>query len=146
MVDSLMHLGYMSKAVDLMSDARLDYLLEKAHIRNEKNRITGMLLYANGSFLQVIEGPSSAIKNTFVRIRDDSQHHQIKVLFEEVIESRNFDNWTMGFRRLSTDEVSKAPGMNYLMQGGEDLHDYLSTQNESGKMLQNILLFFKRAA
>ncbi|MGH1487571.1 MAG: BLUF domain-containing protein [Cellvibrionaceae bacterium] len=146
MADSFMHLGYMSKAVDLMSDAQLDHLLEKARPRNEKKSITGMLLYADGSFLQVIEGPSTAVADTFTRIRKDSQHHQIKVLFEETIKNRNFESWTMGFRRLSTDEVGTAPGMNYFLQGNENLHDYLLSHNNSGKMLQNIFLFFKRAA
>jgi hypothetical protein len=146
MSEPIIHLGYMSKAVNLMSDAQLDRLLEKARFRNKQNSITGMLLYSDGSFLQVIEGPSSKIIDTFALIKKDQQHHNIKVLFEEPIQERNFEEWTMSFRRLSSDELVKAPGINHFLQGNESLHDYLSMHTNSGKMLKNILLFFKRAA
>lgn len=59
--------------------------------------MTGMLLYNAGTFMQTIEGPPNAIERLFQNIcRDNTHHHLIKVLDEEIKE-RQFGEWHMGF-------------------------------------------------
>ncbi|MGH1439269.1 MAG: BLUF domain-containing protein [Cellvibrionaceae bacterium] len=146
MSDTLFHIGYMSKSVRLMTDAGLNALLNKARINNEVTSLTGMLLYSEGSFLQIIEGPKPAVDNAFQHIQKDSRHQAIKVLFEEKIESRNFTDWTMGFKHLENDQIAHIPGMNAFLENGESLYDHLSVEKEFGQTLKSILLFFKKAA
>lgn len=147
MPEALVQLGYMSKAVHLMSDHQLDRLLNKARIRNKKNNITGMLLYADGSFLQVIEGGERAVKDTFTLIQKDIKHKDIKILFEDTIESRHFSEWSMGFRRLSSDsDMGMIPGMNNFLEVSQPLDEYLTSQPHSSTLLKNIFMYFKRVA
>lgn len=143
--DPLIHLGYISQATQLMRDRELDHLLERARERNEMNHITGMLLYAEGSFIQVLEGSASSVQQTFSMISADPQHKKIKVLFEEGLKSRHFHSWTMGFRRLDADEIAKAPGMNHFLQGSEPLSDFLIEQAKPARLIKEMFNFFKYA-
>lgn len=147
MSEALVQLGYMSKSTSLMSDQQLDHLLNKARASNKKNNITGMLLYADGSFLQVIEGNASAIKDVFAIIQKDSKHKDIKVLFEDNIAARHFSEWSMGFRRLSPErDIPRIPGMNSYLESAQSLDDYLTSQSQSSTLLRNIFMYFKRVA
>jgi hypothetical protein len=71
-------------------------------VRNNKRRgISGMMLYSEGNVMQVLEGESDAVRETFQTILLDVRHRGIFVLIEEEIESRNFASWSMGFRQLT---------------------------------------------
>ena len=54
----MIQLAYVSNASRLMSSASLSMLLRQARASNKRHDITGMLLYKDGSFLQVLEGPA----------------------------------------------------------------------------------------
>jgi hypothetical protein len=46
-------------------------LLALARITNLRNGVTGMLIHAEGSFLQVLEGPADAVQKTDAdKVRD----------------------------------------------------------------------------
>lgn len=88
---------YTSAAKELFSAERLEALLDKSFQANQRWQVTGMLLYNAGTFMQTIEGPPEAIEQLFKNIcRDNTHHHLIKVLDEE-IEERHFGEWNMGF-------------------------------------------------
>ena len=146
MPKDLVHMGYMSKAVTLMSDQQLEQLLLKARDRNNKYNITGMLLYADGSFLQVIEGDSKSVKNIFTIIEKDLKHSAIKILFKEPIPQRNFTQWSMGFRRLLNEDIEAIEGMNHFLHGSSTLDEYLSSNQQASTLLKNIFDYFKRVA
>ncbi len=146
MNEPLIHLGYISRSVELMSDAQLDELLDQARTANSDRSITGMLLYSDGSFFQVIEGSAQHVEDTFSSIKADPRHSSLRLLFKEEISNRNFSNWSMGFQRMSPAEISQISGINNVMQGNEALSDYLATDNEAGKMLKNVITYFKQSA
>lgn len=50
------HLIYTSYAIEPFDEAKLIELLKKARENNRLLDITGMLLYVNGKFMQVLEG------------------------------------------------------------------------------------------
>ena len=52
---------YLSKAIDVFSDHDLDQLLINCRRNNAAASVTGALLYHNGYFMQLIEGPLGAI-------------------------------------------------------------------------------------
>ena len=146
MNQSLIHLGYISRSQELMSDDQLDELLEQARSDNRSRSITGMLLYSDGSFFQVIEGLANDVEEIFKIISADSRHSNIRILFKEDIPNRNFHDWSMGFQRMSSAEVARITGINNVMQGQEPLSNYLETDSEAGKMLKNVITYFKQTA
>jgi hypothetical protein len=89
---------YVSTAVKPMSDDDLVHLLREATARNERLEITGMLLYKDGHFMEVLEGDETNVRAVFADIEKDSRHKSIDILRSGPIESRNFPNWTMGFK------------------------------------------------
>ncbi|WP_188557330.1 BLUF domain-containing protein [Hymenobacter glacieicola] len=56
------HIVYQSSAVGLPTTAELKFLLRQSRANNQRLHITGLLLYSNGSFLQVLEGQAPAVR------------------------------------------------------------------------------------
>lgn len=78
-----------------MDALALARLLTKAERFNEKMEITGLLVFANRTFLQTIEGPSDAIGIVYNRISKDTQHASIRQFLDAPIEHRMYPNWAM---------------------------------------------------
>ena len=91
---------YVSGAAPPFSDADLDAILETSRRNNERDGITGMLLWADGSFIQILEGEETVLDLALKRIRNDPRHRNIMVLIEQEAQHRSFRDWSMGFKRL----------------------------------------------
>lgn len=96
----LIQLIYVSNAQNEMATAELESLLAVAARNNSACGVTGMLLYAHGSFLQILEGEATAVDTTFAHICRDPRHTNIFILAREAIGERSFARWSMGFRHL----------------------------------------------
>ena len=112
----LFHLIYVSTAVVPMTDHDLAQLLEQCRSRNEQNRITGMLLYKNGHFMQVLEGEEASVREIFRDIVKDKRHKSIDVLRAEFIQHRDFPDWTMGFANIDELDPSTIPGFTRFLE------------------------------
>jgi hypothetical protein len=104
----LFQLIYASKATRLFAEVDLRILLSSSRKRNEAEGITGILVYADGSFLQVLEGPKEAVLETFERITRDTRHKRVIRLARRDTEDRSFPGWSMAFRLAQSKEV---PGL-----------------------------------
>lgn len=92
-----------------------------ASVRNNKLRgITGMMLYADGNILQVLEGEKEVLLQTFRTIQADLRHHGILVLIEAEIAARQFASWSMGFRQLTPADLQKLPAAAQIFRARED--------------------------
>lgn len=107
---SLVQLIYVSTAHHELSDAELDEILAVSVRNNAQRAITGMLLYIDGCFMQVIEGEAQPVIDTLARIMADPRHHSITVLSEADTTEREFSRWSMGFKRLSAKDVDEREG------------------------------------
>ena len=106
---ALVHLIYVSTAITLYDDVELDKMLESAVRHNAPQQVTGMLLYGDGNFMQVIEGEGAAIDETYGRIVKDPRHKHILLLEHGPTEGRQFSQWNMGFRRLDRSDTATHP-------------------------------------
>ena len=77
-----------------------------------------MLLYARGSFMQVLEGEESAVAETMARIQADTRHHDIFELSHTPITTREFGTWSMGFRALTPADAATWPGYAQFFERG----------------------------
>lgn len=116
----LEHLIYVSSAVGEPDARALEAILDSAVKHNRANAVTGMLLYKEGSFLQVLEGPADAIGETFGRVERDPRHHDVTVILREPIVARSFGEWQMGFRLLGDRDAPSDPAFAPLFFGGFD--------------------------
>jgi hypothetical protein len=94
--DRLFQLAYESTAVRPMVANDFRELLQKARAKNKRLGITGLLLYAQGRFFQVLEGPESAVRSLYDTIRDDERHTNVETLLTTTITARTFPDWEMG--------------------------------------------------
>lgn len=91
-------LVYTSKARRKMSDNDINRILSISRINNSLYDVTGMLLYRDGTFLQVLEGHDATLSQTYARIRKDRRHFECRLLMEEAIVQRAFTGWEMAYR------------------------------------------------
>ncbi len=90
-------LVYASRALQPFGDDDLLQLLKAARARNDAHGVTGMLVFAAGSFLQLIEGEDEAVEVIWDRIRMDPRHTGLRVLKDGPARERLFAEWSMGF-------------------------------------------------
>lgn len=88
---------YFSSAIRVFEEKVLKELLEQSRRNNQRDGITGMLLYDSGTFIQYIEGPCEPLLACWERIKADPRHRGIIKVAEEPIEARLFADWSMGF-------------------------------------------------
>lgn len=112
---SLIRLVYVSSATQAFSQAALLALLEISRRNNEPAGITGLLLYRDGNFMQVLEGEDTAVTTTHARINKDERHDGLITLLKEPIPQRDFGDWSMGFRNLDSMEIRSVAGYNEFM-------------------------------
>lgn len=108
----LIHCIYSSAATREFTPAELADLLKKAREFNELHDLTGMLLYAEGSFFQVLEGPEEVVAALYENIEKDKRHEQVTKIIVEPIHKRSFAEWTMGFSNVSREDLAKIEGTN----------------------------------
>ena len=97
----LIHLIYISRAVRGIRGTDVDAILNDSRARNARTSVTGMLLFADDSFIQVLEGEEAAVADIFASIERDPRHRGVTVLVREHIKERHFAEWSMGFERMS---------------------------------------------
>lgn len=98
---TMFSLVYVSSATHLFTDQELIDLLKKSRANNQRQDITGLMLYKDGNFIQVLEGPEEAVLATFNKIALDPRHTGLVILSRQQIAERQFPDWAMGFRNAN---------------------------------------------
>jgi hypothetical protein len=113
----LMHCVYASAATRHFETAELTALLQAARKHNDGAGLTGMLLYTEGGFFQVLEGFPDAVEALYAKIEQDKRHDQVPKIVAEAVPSRSFADWTMGFSQVSRKELALISGTNEFFSG-----------------------------
>lgn len=103
-------LVYSSRASQSLQKEDLVAILEAARHKNQLHHITGMLVFANDEFLQVLEGEEEVIEKLFTTITEDPRNRDCRVLLDRAIEQRIFSDWSMGFREMEKADLTQRPG------------------------------------
>lgn len=88
-----------------MDKKQLEQILKECLEWNVPHHISGILIYLDGTFLQVIEGEGHAVDEIFEKISNDSRHIGVTKLLDEEIPSREFDVWEMSFRAINKEDL-----------------------------------------
>ena len=107
----MIQISYISSAKEPWSTQELLGLLQKCRESNAGNGVTGMLLYGNETFLQVLEGEEKAIDALVERISNDPRHTNFQILHRRTIQRRQYSDWSMGFKRVSDTELQHVEGL-----------------------------------
>ena len=110
----MLRITYISSESYKLSSDDLLAILGKCNKNNQRLGLTGMLIYGNGTFIQSVEGDEKIVKNTISKISSDTRHKDFKVLSEEIAEKRLYDEFNMGFERLTEDSISNITSLKSL--------------------------------
>lgn len=107
-------LGYVSSATSAVDRSALADILAAARRRNALERITGVLLYRDGRFLQLLEGEVPSVDGVYASILADPRHTDVRCVWTGHAAQRSFSQWTMGFRDLAEDPILDPAYLNLL--------------------------------
>lgn len=114
--EMLMQLVYESTEARPMSEEDLQSLLRTARAKNDELDVTGLLLYADGRFLQVLEGPKPAVRRLYATIREDPRHTDVDPLLTTTTAERTFPDWRMSLEHLGAS--SALDGLSSFLHSG----------------------------
>lgn len=132
---NLTQLIYMSAAAQPFTAADLTALLLKARAKNESLGVSGMLVYHEGSFLQILEGDDATVESLYSRIATDPRHTNCSRLLKSTIEERSFADWTMGFVNTKAKELQSLPGFTDFFGSGFSQTAFAADPSKSHKLL-----------
>jgi len=95
---------YISTATKLFDEEELKNLLVEARRKNHQLSVTGLLLYKDQSFIQLIEGPRKNVVALYEVIKCDLRHMKVRILLAQDKLERTFNSWSMGFFNLNQDD------------------------------------------
>lgn len=107
----LHHLVYQSSATAPLSEAELARLLAQSRAHNAAHGLTGVMLYSDGRFVQLLEGAEAPVRAVFARIARDPRHVGVVALADGPADHRLFTEWSMAYRAV--DRAALAPLTGY---------------------------------
>ena len=107
---------YISAATSDFREDDLDAMLATARRNNGASGITGMLLYAEGAFIQVLEGETEALDTTMERIRRNMGLDPLVYETDRLLMELSFGDWE-GHTFAELDALK--PGTSHLRDSGK---------------------------
>lgn len=105
----MLSIVYTSRARDAFTDEDLDALLGQSRANNDRLDLSGMLLFREGRFLQILEGPDDDLRRKMAAISGDPRHTDVTVLLDEPVDSRFFGRWTMRYESVDDQDAAELP-------------------------------------
>lgn len=101
----LSQLTYVSNRNSNCTDAEIEKILASCKKNNPHLEITGILLYSDSKFIQMVEGESKVILGLYDKIKTDKRHSNCMMISYGAIAEKSFPSWHMGARKLASNEV-----------------------------------------
>ena len=130
---------YSSSAAKKMLKPALYEILRHARKNNEARDITGLLVYSDENFLQILEGEKEAVYQLFDTISKDERHSSIQVLHDSDIEQRSFSNWRMAYATPSAKQLAQWAGLHNTTTVAETLSSLQSQPDRITEVISNLL-------
>jgi uncharacterized membrane protein (DUF373 family) len=103
---------YISTPTRPMTTDDLMDILNNARLNNVCIGVSGMLLYTGTEFIQILEGEEKVVEELLDTIKKDPRHRDFRIIEKKKITTREYAEWTMGFKRIDRDDLRDVPGLN----------------------------------
>lgn len=98
---------YSSQAADGLGADALQAILDTARTNNAALGVTGALIFYDGLFLQILEGPQGAVESLAVRIAADPRHSDMKIFHTAETDGRVFGDWRMAWLDPAPGDIAR---------------------------------------
>lgn len=95
-------------------------ILDWSRGHNRTLRVTGVMGFINGFYLQCLEGEESIVNTLLKQIGQDSRHSDLKILVNKPVFERAFPGWSMGL--LTWNDETKKIFQSFNLSGPVDLY------------------------
>lgn len=92
-------IAYCSNAVRTLSPEVIGDILDVSHRNNTRDGVTGVLIYHDRLFFQLLEGDRGLVKTCYRRICADRLHGALSLMLQADVDERAFPEWSMGLAR-----------------------------------------------
>ena len=110
-IEPMIQITYLSSATRAMSQGDLEDILKTARENNARLGITGMLLYGNKTFIQILEGEEGVVDELVKTIKRDPRHTNFQIVKKKPIDRHDYADWSMGFKRVSGEDFVAVKGL-----------------------------------
>ncbi len=101
----LSQLVYVSNRRPTCTSEEIEKILASCKKNNPPLNITGVLLYSDTKFIQLVEGDAKVITTLYDKIKLDSRHNSPLMLSYGPIKERSFPSWHMGSKKMAANNV-----------------------------------------
>jgi hypothetical protein len=101
----LSQLVYVSNRKPICTEQEIEKILASGKKNNPALNITGILLYSDTKFIQLVEGEYKVINALYDKIKTDPRHDQARLISMGPIQEKSFPSWHMGAKKLAGNEV-----------------------------------------
>ena len=105
-----------------------------------QDETTGILLYSDTKFIQLVEGDYKVIIELYDKIKTDSRHDQVRMISMGPIKKKAFPSWHMGARKIAGLEVDFKTIITE--EDEETFKSLLSGKEEDGQRVLGLLKKF----
>ncbi|MDF7815710.1 BLUF domain-containing protein [Hymenobacter sp. YC55] len=104
---AVFQLLYHSQATKPLGETEFYQLLSQARQGNAARQITGLLVYQQGYYVQVLEGPEAQVRALYARIEQDPRHTHVVTVYEAADRPRFFAHWRMALGHATVPVVAR---------------------------------------
>lgn len=117
----------------------LEDILEQAQANNPAQRITGALVYADGFFLQILEGEKTRVEDLMQIIAKDLRHEHLRVLYAGHVWAPAFSDWSMAYVSATPEQVARWAGLSGTTELPEVWEDIRHNPEKAAQLTESIL-------
>ena len=96
----LSQLVYVSTRKPSCTDEEIEKILASCKKNNPSLEITGVLLYSDTKFIQMVEGEYKLLMELYDKIKLDDRHRNVMMISCGPIKEKAFPSWHMGSRKI----------------------------------------------
>ena len=122
----ILRLTYISRYNSDNPTGEVTRILTQAQQNNERNGITGALVFNHNYFLQSIEGARPVINELLRKLVEDDRHYALQVIECREVEQRHWSKWSMKYL-IPSDENK---GLALKFSTGNQFNPYLMNTNQ----------------
>lgn len=136
----LSQLVYVSQRKSTCTQAEIDKILASCKKNNPPLNITGVLLYSDSKFIQLVEGDAKVIMTLYDKIKLDPRHSNPMMISYGPIKEKSFPSWHMGTKKIFGNEVDFKTDIT--ADDKTVFNSILSGKEESGQKVLSLLKKF----
>lgn len=133
-MEDLIQVIYVSAAASDISEHDTAELLKEARKTNRRNDVSGIMLYAGGCLLMLLEGEAHKVDAASRQIV--AWKCEMRAIYREPVAEREFPDWVMGFEAVALAEAARLLGEPLVLDAASG---FAGIEARSAKTLLSIL-------